>query len=104
MLALADTNPKPFLSAFASAKTKVAFISPTPTGMEKSIMDAIGEVRVLLKEAGVHDYDSQGQGPEYKKIVPAFFVENGHLFETTASLYRPITKSGDPRIWFVSCF
>ena len=100
MLAMADTNLERFLPIFASAGAKVAFLSPTPTGMEKSIMDAIGDVRILLKEREIHNYDFQGQGPENKVIVPAFFVSPDGVIETTASLYRPVTKKGDPRIWF----
>ncbi|MBR0382370.1 MAG: MvaI/BcnI restriction endonuclease family protein [Eubacterium sp.] len=100
MLAMADTNLEQFLPIFASTGAKVAFLSPTPTGMEKSIMDAIGDVRILLKEQGIHDYDYQGQGPENKVIVPAYFVMPDGVIETAASLYRPVTKKGDPRIWF----
>ena len=33
---------------------------------------------------------------------PSFFVTERSLVETEASLYRPITKKGDPRIWFKS--
>ncbi len=75
-------------------------MSPTPTGYEKSIMDAIGDVRVLLKEAGIHDYELQGQGPANKVMVDSFFVTSTGLIGTAASLYRPVTKKGDPRIWF----
>lgn len=100
MLAMADTKLELFLPIFASTGARVAFISPTPTGMEKSIMDAIGDVRILLKESGIHNYDLQGQGQENKVIVPAYFVTERGLLQTSASLYRPITKNGDPRIWF----
>ena len=64
MLAMADTKLELFLPIFASTGARVAFISPTPTGMEKSIMDAIGDVRILLKESGIHNYDLQGQGQD----------------------------------------
>lgn len=100
MLALADISLEQFLPIFASTGAKVAFLSPTPTGMQKSIMDAIGDVRILLKEQGIHNYEFQKQGPENKVIVPAFFVLPDGLIETAASLYRPKTKKGDPRIWF----
>ena len=100
MLSMADVSLEAFLPIFASTGAKVAFLSPTPTGYEKSIMDAIGDVRVLLKEAGVHDYESQGQGPANKVMVDSYFVAPDGLIETAASLYRPVTKKGDPRIWF----
>lgn len=100
MLSMADVSLEAFLPVFASTGAKVAFLSPTPTGYEKSIMDAIGDVRVLLKESGIHDYEFQGQGPANKVMVDSYFVTPDGLIETAASLYRPVTKKGDPRIWF----
>ncbi len=100
MLAMADVNIEQFLPIFAAIGAKVAFLSPTPTGYEKSIMDAIGDVRILLKESGIHDYELQKQGPDNKVMVDSFFVTSQGLTPTAASLYRPITKKGDPRIWF----
>ena len=100
MLAMTDTPLERFLPVFAETGAKVAFLVPTPTGYEKSIMDAVGSVRELLKSTGLHDYESQEQGQEHKRIVKSFFVNSHTLIETTASLYRPITKHGDPRIWF----
>jgi len=100
MLSMADKRTDEFFPIFANTGAKVAFLSPTPTGLEKSIMDAIGDVRVLLKEAGIHDYEAQRQGPESKVKVESYFVTPDRLINTVASLYRPITKKGDPRIWF----
>lgn len=89
-----------FLPVFASTGVPVAFLVPTPTGYGKSIMDATAPVRDLLKAAHVHDYEIQLQGPAHKHIVKSYFVTPDRLVETTASLYRPVTKHGDPRIWF----
>lgn len=100
MLAMADRPIDSFLPYFASCGVDVAFLVPTPTGYEKSIMDATGPVRQLLLDEGVHDYETQGQGPENKHLVPSYFVTDSGLIETQASLYRPVTKHGDPRIWF----
>ena len=100
MLAMSDINIEQFLPIFAEVGVSVAFLVPTPTGYDKSIMDAIGAVRELLKEKGIHDYELQDQGPAAKKMCPSFFVTADGLIETEASLYRPITKKGDPRIWF----
>lgn len=100
MLAMSDTNIEQFLPLFADIGVSVAFLVPTPTGYEKSIMDAIGPVRALLKEEGIHDYDMQRQGQEAKQMWPSYFVTADGLIETEASLYRPLTKKGDPRIWF----
>ena len=73
---------------------------PTPTGLKKSILDATHPVRHSFRNAGFHDYDSQGQGPEHKVMKTALFVGNNECKNTSMSLYRPVTKQGDPRMWF----
>lgn len=100
LLAMADVDINIFFPVFAQAHVPVAFLVPTPTGYEKSIMDAIGTVRELLYEEGIHDYSIQGQGPQNKVMVQSYFVFENCMVETAASLYRPVTKKGDPRIWF----
>ena len=100
MLSKADVNIDSFLPVFAQSGVPVTFLVPTPTGFGKSIMDATAPVREYLKEQGIHDYQTQQQGPENKKMIQTFFVTESRLIETSASLYRPVTKNGDPRIWF----
>lgn len=100
MLAMSDVDIDQFLPMFADIGVSVAFLVPTSTGYEKSIMDAIGSVRALLKDEGIHDYEMQRQGSDAKQMWPSFFIMADGLFETEASLYRPATKKGDPRIWF----
>lgn len=100
MLAMTDTPIQNFLPYFASSGINVCFLVPTPTGYEKSIMDATSPVRELLEIEGIHNYQKQGQGQENKVIVKSFFVGIEGVTETSASLYRPVTKKGDPRIWF----
>lgn len=101
MLSTADRDYSQFLYIFAQYGLDVAFLSPTDTGYTKSIMDAIKPIRDLLKGKGFHNYDLQKQGPENKIKIPACFLRGSALdFNTQASLYRPITKQGDPRIWF----
>lgn len=100
MLAKSDTNIEQFFPIFASTGVPVAFLVPTPTGYGKSIMDATGPVRELLKNAGVHDYEAQRQGPEAKAMLESYYVYADRIQETAASVYRPMTKQGDPRIWF----
>lgn len=100
MIAMADVSLDLFLPVFATTGVPVAFLVPTPTGYEKSIMDATAPVRQLLKDAGLHDYAIQGQGPVNKVQIKSYFVSDDELIETKASLYRPQTKQGDPRIWF----
>jgi hypothetical protein len=75
------------------------FLVPTKTGLEKSIMDATEDLRQILKNAGLHDFDEQGQGGEHKVTVPTVLFSSDNIVETQTSLYRPETKSGDPRIW-----
>lgn len=97
---MSDTPISKFIPLFAETNTSVAFLVPTPTGYEKSIMDATKPLRELLKFANVHDYDKQGQGPDNKVIIETHFITKDDVINTTASLYRPNTKDGDPRIWF----
>jgi len=99
MLAMSDIEIEQFLPVFASTGVAVSFLVPTPTGFEKSIMDATAPIRDLFLNSGIHDYESQLQGPENKKIVKTNLVTVDGLVETETSLYRPITKKGDPRIW-----
>ena len=100
MLAMSDTPIDQFIPYFAKASVPVAFLVPTPTGYEKSIMDATAPIRQLLFDAQVHDYEAQEQGPSNKVLIPAHFVNYSDVTDSVASLYRPVTKKGDPRIWF----
>lgn len=77
-----------------------AFITPTATGLKKSIMDATYSVREFFYEFGLHDYEKQELGPDNKVTLKAFFVDEEGFTETKVTLYRPLTKHGDPRIWF----
>ena len=88
-----------FLFELSKICPTFAFIVPTETGLKKSIMDATGMVRFFLKFSGLHDYNEQQQGPENKVVIKSFLVHKDSIEETNASLYRPLTKKGDPRIW-----
>lgn len=81
-------------------QVSLSLIEPTATGLKKSIMDATGSVRSFLKDNEIHDYDLQGQGPKHKVLIEARLYEDFKTIRSTASLYRPQTKKGDPRIWF----
>ncbi|MBU6289473.1 MAG: hypothetical protein KGS10_15045 [Chloroflexi bacterium] len=83
----------------AQAGIEAALFVPTATGLRKSILDAHAGVRGYLLEAGFHDFDVQTQGPTHRKLVHCTLFEATSAIETTASLYRPITKTGDPRFW-----
>lgn len=100
MLKMSDIPIRKFLPFFANAGLQVAFLVPTPIGYQKSIMDATIPLREMLRETGIHNYTEQEQGPKFKKLVKTYFLTPDRMIETEASLYRPITKQGDPRIWF----
>ncbi|MDQ0117937.1 hypothetical protein J2T22_001110 [Pseudarthrobacter defluvii] len=76
-------------------------LEPTSTGLGKSIMDATADYRAFLHRQCIHDFDAQGQGVEEKHTVPATVITaDGDGMRADASLYRPRTKEGDPRVWF----
>lgn len=80
---------------------EVTLIEPTKTGLEKSILDATGSVRSYLKDKNIHNYELQGQGAKENGVyVNTFLISPDRLIQSAASLYRPNTKNGDPRIWF----
>ncbi len=79
---------------------ELCLIEPTATGLEKSIMDATGSVRSYLKANKIHDFEFQKQGQESKVQIASFLIGSNELVNSVASLYRPNTKKGDPRIWF----
>ncbi|WKD86943.1 hypothetical protein KCTC32516_02323 [Polaribacter huanghezhanensis] len=81
-------------------QVSLTLIEPTETGLKKSIMDATGSVRSYLKSENIHDYELQKQGTESKIMIPASIHTGFNTIKSQASLYRPTTKKGDPRIWF----
>lgn len=99
MLSQSNIDIPTTLQLFKDRGIKVGFLVPTETGLRKSIMDASGSLRKLLDSLGIHRYEDQQQGPEYKRLVPTRLFAKGQLIDTKTSLYRPLTKSGDPRIW-----
>lgn len=79
---------------------ELCLIEPTETGLVKSIMDATGSVRNFLKSKEIHDFELQKQGQESKVIIISKLIHSDKVVNSIASLYRPNTKKGDPRIWF----
>ena len=77
-----------------------SIFEPTMTGLKKSILDATLQVRVLFELEDFHFYWKQGQGPDYKVMKEALLLSDTVAIKSKASLYRPKTKQGDPRIWF----
>ncbi len=81
-------------------QVSLTLIEPTETGLKKSIMDATGSIRSYLKSENIHDYELQLQGTESKVVIPSVIHTGFETIKSQASLYRPSTKKGDPRIWF----
>lgn len=79
---------------------ELCLIEPTQTGLNKSIMDATGSVRTYLKATSIHDFSLQKQGQDDKVLIKSSIISSFGVIPSSASLYRPITKNGDPRIWF----
>ena len=78
---------------------EAGFLVPTGTALDKGIMDATWPLREYLARTGFHDYRTQGQGGSSKRVVPVVIVQSSAVVASEASLYRPETKQGDPRIW-----
>lgn len=100
MLSQSNVKIEDMISIFSATGIPFGLLVPTATGYNKSIMDATIGFRDFLLEASIHDYAKQGQGQEEKVLYPAQFVYPNRCINTQASLYRPKTKNGDPRIWF----
>ena len=76
-----------------------ATIQITQTGYNKGILDATAPVRAFFLENGVHDFASQPKGQEHKRLVNSYILTEAEIIQTQSSLYRPLTKDGDPRMW-----
>lgn len=74
-------------------------IQITETGLKKSILDATTPVRAYFKENNIHDYETQLQGQDNKRIVDTYILTENTQHLTKTSLYRPVTKKGDSRLW-----
>jgi len=99
MLAKSDFPATTALELLAKHGIESGLLVPTPTGLEKSIFDATASLSEYLKTHGYHDFGVQPQGPEHKVRRDIFFVKPLSLERSVVSLYRPVTKKGDPRIW-----
>ena len=100
MLSKSDTSISSTIQIFKKYGVRCSFLVPTETGLNKSIMDAGSSLRQFLLDNKIHNYEDQKTGPENKIIISGYFVYKNKIEETKISLYRPNTKSGDPRIWF----
>ena len=69
--------------------------------LKHSIFDANMEIRSLLRNNGLHDYEQQGLGPEFKVYLKTQILTFKRSIETNTSLYKARTR-GDCRMWFGS--
>lgn len=99
MLKNADISLDFIFPLFVENKIDVVFLSPTETGMRKSILDATEDIRQFFVRNQIHDYSEQAKGQEHKTIIPAKLVSSDKMIDTKISVYRPQTKNGDPGIW-----
>ena len=99
MLSQANLNVSETLQKFKDRGISVGFLVPTETGLGKSIMDAHKSLRRFFKANNLHDFDAQFQGTENKTSIKTLFFSSERVIDTKTSLYRPESKSGDPRIW-----
>lgn len=78
-----------------------ATIRLTENILQHSIFDANLEIRSFLRLHGLHDYDQQGLGSEFKVFLKTQILTFKCSIETNTSLYRARTR-GDCRMWFGS--
>jgi hypothetical protein len=57
------------IKILTSENIEMCFLMPTATGLQKSIMDATAAFRLFLYERSIHDYGTQGQGPQHKHTI-----------------------------------
>lgn len=99
MLALSDYPIDEAAAKFASFGIEASYLVPTETGLKKSIMDAHAGLRDFLARNRIHDFSTQLQGPQSKVLIPVQVILEGKSVLREMSLYRPVTKNGDPRVW-----
>lgn len=97
MLSLADTDIEYAMSQLSQHGLEAGYVVPTATGLSKGILDAHDSLRVYLRLEAIHDFSQQAQGE--KVVLPADLRTSNGVVNTHISMYRPITKNGDPRIW-----
>ena len=86
MLRTSDIPLDAVLPAFVNREIDVAFLAPTATHLEKSLIDAVCNVRQFFLRNGIHDYSAQPQGMEHRHIVPVKMVCADKIVETKMSL------------------
>ncbi|MCE2724993.1 MAG: MvaI/BcnI family restriction endonuclease [Burkholderiales bacterium] len=93
-------NESSNLAALNAAGFTSTLLFVTATGLEKAILDATLPMRTMMRDAGVHDFATQEKGPSNKVVKQAVILSDTGPVANSLSLYRPLTKDGDPRMWF----
>jgi hypothetical protein len=99
LLENADRSLPDAIRVLAAHGVEAAYLVPTETGLRKSILDAHAGVRSYFEDTKFHFYQAQGLGTGAKRLVLAHYLSSTGLIPARVSLYRPETKSGDPRLW-----
>lgn len=96
-----DTRYEKNLKSLIDNKLDFARLSPTVTGLKKSIMDATLSVRIFLYQKDIHSYELQEFGPSHKVVKDVVYLDGeGKIAQKgEVSLYRSNGR-GDYRIWF----
>lgn len=89
------------LSIIADKNLPYVLVQLTATALKHGMTDATKQVRSLLKDTGLHDYETQEFGPESKVYLNTRIVTFRRTIETQSSVYRSGSR-GDCRIWFGS--
>ena len=79
------------------SRSEYALIRLTETMLNKSIIDASGQFRSVIKINNIMDYSLMFSGGE--KLYMNGLLLTKHVEEIKISFYRPMTKNGDPRFW-----
>ncbi len=87
------------LKFLVNHNVKFTQVEITPTGLDKGILDSTAPMRAYFLENKIHNYETQLQGQEHKRIKTACVLTDTTQFMTKVSFYRPNTKKGDPRMW-----
>ncbi len=87
------------LAFLVNHNVEFTLVQITATGLKKGIMDATAPMRSFFFEKNIHNYSDQLQGQEHKQLISTLILDGDQAKETSTSLYRPVTKKGDPRLW-----
>jgi hypothetical protein len=76
-------------------------VTLTENILNKFILDATIPIRAFLKKNGIHDYEQQQNGQDFKVLVKTRILTFSRTIDSETSLYRAGAR-GDERMWFGS--